>query len=465
MSNQTNVRDAQQTRPVPQGPKGYPLVGLIPRIMRDMMGTYREAAQVGGIVEMDLGLRKAYLLTDPELIKHVLLDNYRNYVKGEQMDTIRPLLGNGLFLSEGDFWFTQRRLMQPAFHRPKLAGLADVMVGATQMVIDRWQTQPPGQRVNMMYEMRQITQSVIVQAMFSTSISREETIRAGEALDYALLTLVERSISPLSVPEWLPTARNRRLHEALATLDEVVYRFIEERRELVSRTEDGYDPTGDLLSMLMNVRYEDTGEGMSDKQLRDEVMTMFLAGHETTANTLTWAWYLLSEHPEVEARLHAELDDVLGGRPPAFADLDRLDYTRMVIEETLRMYPPVWTTGRQSLKEDVIGGYTIPAGSMLMLSFYFMHHDPAYWDEPEAFRPERFSEEASKDRPRWAYLPFGGGPRVCIGQHFALMEAQLVLSLIAQTYAPRMAPGQEIDLRLMGTLQPSEGPWMLLERR
>jgi cytochrome P450 len=339
------------------------------------------------------------------------------------------------------------------------------MVEAAQMVVDRWEAQPPDQPVNMMYEMRQITQSVIVQAMFSTSISREETIRAGEALDYALLTLVERSITPFSMPEWLPTARNRRLREALATLDEVVYRFIDERRALVSRTEDGYDPTGDLLSMLINVRYEDTGEGMSDQQLRDEVMTMFLAGHETTANTLTWVWYLLSQHPEIEARLHAELDDVLGGRAPTFADLDTLAYTRMVIEETLRMYPAVWMTGRQSIEEDVIGGYTIPADSMLMLSFYFMHHDPTYWDEPEVFRPERFSEGGAQDRPRWAYLPFGGGPRVCIGQHFALMEAQLVLALIAQRYAPRLVPGQPIDLRLMGTLQPKEGPWMLLERR
>jgi len=465
MSNLTNIREAQPARQVPPGPKGYPLVGLIPRLMRDMMGTYREAAQIGGIVEMDLGMQRAYLLTDPELIKHVLLDNYRNYVKGEQLDSIRPLLGNGLFLSEGDFWFTQRRLMQPAFYRPKLSGLADVMVEAAQMVVDRWEAQPPDQPVNMMYEMRQITQSVIVQAMFSTSISREETIRAGEALDYALLTLVERSITPFSMPEWLPTARNRRLREALATLDEVVYRFIDERRALVSRTEDGYDPTGDLLSMLINVRYEDTGEGMSDQQLRDEVMTMFLAGHETTANTLTWVWYLLSQHPEIEARLHAELDDVLGGRAPTFADLDTLAYTRMVIEETLRMYPAVWMTGRQSIEEDVIGSYTIPADSMLMLSFYFMHHDPTYWDEPEVFRPERFSEGGAQDRPRWAYLPFGGGPRVCIGQHFALMEAQLVLALIAQRYAPRLVPGQPIDLRLMGTLQPKEGPWMLLERR
>ena len=464
MSKQA-VIDTTQARRVPSGPKGYPVVGLIPRLMRDMMGTYREAAELGGIVELDMGLRKGYLVTDPDLLRYILLDNYKNYVKGEQMDVIRPLLGNGLFLSEGDFWFAQRRLMQPAFYRPKLSNLAELMVNATQAVADRWETLPAGEHVNMLYEMRQVTQMVIVEAMFSTSISREETIRAGEALDFALLTLVERSITPLSVPEWLPTAKNRRLQESLATLDEFVYRFINERRELIKQTEDGFDPTGDLLSMLMNVRYEDTGEGMTDEQLRDEVMTMFLAGHETTANTLSWTWYLLAEHPEVEEQIHEELDRVLGGRRPTFEDLDRLDYTRMVIDEVLRVYPPVWMTARQAVEDDVIGGYTIPAGSMLMLGFYFLHHNPRYWDAPEAFRPERFTEEANKARPRWVYLPFGGGPRVCIGQHFALMEAQLALALLAQKFRARVMPGRDVSMQLMGTLQPTGGLWMTLEQR
>lgn len=465
MHNQVMSDAFDAVKQVPDGPTGYPIVGLIPRLMRDILGTYREAAQYGDLVTMDLGPSKAYLLVHPDHFRHVLQDNYRNYIKGRQLESIKPLLGNGLFLAEGDFWFTQRRLMQPAFYRPALAGLADLMVNAAQMVLDRWADTPADKPVNMMYEMRQITQTVIVQAMFSTSISREETDAAGAALDFALSKLIERSIVPFSAPEWLPTAANIRLRRSMETLDNLVYRFIEERRQKIAASADGFDPTGDLLSMLLNVRYEDTGEGMSDQQLRDEVMTMFLAGHETTANTLTWVWYLLSQHPEVEAKLHNELAQVLSGRAPAFADLNDLSYTRMVIEETLRLYSPVWMTAREALADDVIGGYYVPAGSMLMLGFFLLHTDPRWWENPQNFDPERFSPERLAERPRYTYLPFGRGPRVCIGEHFAMMEAQLVLALIAQRYRPRLTPGQEVKLRPMGTLQPLKGPFMTVEAR
>ncbi len=457
--------EAATAKPVPYGPRGVPILGLLPELARDILGTYRAAAQYGDLVELNMGLRKAFLVSHPDYIKHVLQDNYKNYTKGEQMDVIRPLLGNGLFLSEGEFWFQQRKLMQPAFYRPALAGLTDVMTGATQMVLDRWQTATPGKPVDMLFEMRQITQTVIVQAMFSTSINREETDAAGNALDYALRTLIERSIMPFSAPEWLPTAKNRRLRAAMETLDRLVYRFIEKRRQKIAQSEDGFDSTGDLLSMLLNARYEDTGEGMSDQQLRDEVMTMFLAGHETTATTLSWVWILLDQHPEVQAKLHEELDRVLGGRIPRFDDLSNLPYTRMILQETLRVYPPVWMTARQAINEDVIGGYYIPKGSFLMLAFFLLHDDPRFWENPRQFDPKRFSEEQSAERPRFAYLPFGRGPRVCIGEHFALMEAQLVLAMISQRYHLRMAPEQSIDVYPMGTLQPLKGPFMLLEQR
>jgi cytochrome P450 len=255
------------------------------------------------------------------------------------------------------------------------------------------------------------------------------------------------------------------LKESLEILDKTVYRFINERRALMAESEDGLDPTGDLLSMLMNVRYEDTGEGMDDKQLRDEVMTMFLAGHETTANTLVWAYYALSQHPDVEVKMLSELDHVLEGRRPTFEDLSELPYTRMVIDESLRRYPPIWMTGRTALEDDIIDGYHIPKDSMLMICFYLLHTNPEYWDDPLVFRPERFSPEESTGRPRNIYYPFGHGPRRCIGEHFALMEAQLAMALIGQNYRLRLAPGEVVELSPKGTLQPKQGPLMVLEHR
>lgn len=452
-------------RPVPSGPRGYPVVGLIPDLARDILGTYRRASAYGEMVALPMGPTTGYLVTHPDHMKHVLQDNYRNYTKGQQMDVIRPLLGNGLFLSEGEFWFQQRRLMQPAFYRPALSGLTDIMTDATNIVINRWDAYPPEKSFNIMAEMRHITQTVIVRAMFSTSISREDTNSAGNALDFVLTTLVERAIVPFSAPEWLPTAKNRRLRASMQTLNALVNRFIEERRRLVANTPDGIDPSGDLLSMLMNVRYEDTGGGMTDQQLRDEVMTMFLAGHETTATSLAWVWILLSRHPQVEAKLHAELDRVLGGRMPTFEDLKNLPYTNMVIQETMRIYPPVWMTARQAIADDVVGGYYVPAGSLLLLAIYLLHSNPAYWENPEQFNPERFAPENAEKIGRFTYLPFGRGPRTCIGEHFAMMEAALVLAMIAQRYYVRLAAGQEVKMRPMGALQPLNGPLVTLQPR
>lgn len=431
--------------------KGYPILGLIPDLAHDLIGTYRSAAALGPVVSMNIGNRQSLLLTDAPSIKHVLLDNHQNYEKGDSMRTITPLLGKGLFLSEGDLWSTQRRILQPGFYRPNLVGLTDIMVEAATETVATWASLPNCD-IDLVHQMRRITQNVIVRAMFSNSISPEETTIAGEALDYSLGTLVERTIVP-SLPLWLPLPSHRKLQRALDALNAIVYRYIRERRAAIGA---GPDPNEDLLAMLLNARYPNC-EGMSDEQLRDEVMTLFIAGHETTANTLVWTWVLLSQNPHAKQRLQHELDEVLAGRLPTFADLPSLPYLEWVIKESLRLYPPAWSTARQAIKSDIINGHPVDPGQLIVASFYFLHRNAAYWNEPERFIPERFDPAIAQQRPKAAYMPFGYGPRVCLGEHFAMMEAALALAICAQAYDVEVA-NEPITPYWLGTLRPAVSP-------
>lgn len=454
-SNNTPGRSGNKSDRKPPYHRTLSLLGSASEIQRDALGFLLKTQQAGEVVRLRFLFSPAYLISHPESIKHVLQYNARNYNKDIISYTMfRPLLGKGLLINDGPSWLHQRRLMQPAFHRKRLATYATQMTEATDEMLERWKPRFEQETpLNIAEEMMRLTLRIVGQALFSLDLD-QETSTIGPAVTTVLELLgdyVLRPIPPLSVP----TPRNRRLRRAIQAIDQVVYRLISERR--ASQTEGS-----DLLSMLLLARDEETGEGMSDQQVRDEVMTILLAGHETTANTLTWTWYLLSQSPEVERRLHTELNEVLAGRVPTVEDLPNLKYTRMVIEETLRLYPPTPVLSRKAISDDELLGYPVAANSMIMISPYAIHRNPALWEKPQQFDPERFSPERVAARPAYAYLPFGGGPRVCIGNNFALMEAQLILSTIAQRYRLRLIPNHPVEPQMVVTLRPRYGMPMTL---
>jgi cytochrome P450 len=400
-----------------------------------------------------------YLVTHPKDVEHVLQTNQHNYRKPDLFfKPVSLLAGKGILTSEGDFWLHQRRLIQPAFHRSKLAPLADLMAQSAQSAADRMSTRAKqNTTIDAADEMMRLTLKVVSVALFSTDISGDAD-RLGHAVRDTFEHVSYRMNHALSLPERVPTRRNRRFKEAKGLLDEMVFGLINERR----RTAEDND---DLLSMLLAARDEDTGEGMSDQQIRDEVMTLILAGHETTGAALTWTWYLLSQNPDARSKLQAELDQVLSGRAPRLDDLDLLPYTRMAFAEAMRLYPPAWGLPREAIAADTLSGYHIPAGSLVNLSQWVTQRHPDFWEKPEQFDPERFTPERSEGRPRFAYFPFGGGARQCIGNNFALIEAQLALAVLAQRYTLDLVPGHPVELDPTFTLRPRHGMMMTIRER
>lgn len=392
-----------------------------------------------------------HVVSHPDYVKHVLMDNYQNYRKSGAYKRLGMVFGNGLLTSEGDFWLRQRRLAQPAFHRKRLEKLSELMTEATeQMLSGRWAPlAKAGKPVDISDEMMRLTLKIVGLSLFSTDLSNE-TSKVGRAVNYLREYTDRRAWGILVFPENVPTPRNLRFRRALKTLDEVVYGITQHHRST------GKD-SGDLTSMLALARDEETGEQMSARQLRDEVMTMLMSGHDTSTATLSWAWYLLSKHPEAYRRLRTELDEVLSGRPPSFDDLSSLAYTKMVFQETLRLYPPGWLIPRIAKEEDEIAGYSIPKESRVALCPYVTHRDPALWENPEGFDPQRFSPESFDGLPNFAYFPFGGGPRQCIGMNYAMMEGVLILATIAQKYRPDLVPGFNVEPETSLTMRP-RGP-------
>jgi cytochrome P450 len=436
------------------GPEGYPLVGVIPKIGGDLLGFFvRMMEAYGDVVRLNLGPRTFYLVTHPDGVKHVLQDNNRNYGKG--YDEVRPLIGNGLVSSEGEFWRRQRRLIQPAFHRTRIAGFAKVMVDTTADALERWRPHArDGKPLDIAHEMIRITQRVIARTMFSTDVGPQiDTLL--EAFDVGLEYMNQRMFNPIPFIDKLPTPTNLRFRRAQSTLDEIMYGLIEARRAEADKPED-------LLTMLLEARDEETGEGMDDKQIRDEVITIFFAGHETTASTLSWAWYLLANHPDTAQKVREEAQRVLGSRQPTIEDWRDLVTTRKVIDESLRLYPPAWMFARQALSDDSVCGYFVPDGATILLSPYATHRHPDFWDRPDSFDPSRFDEEHSADRHKLAYFPFGAGPRLCIGRDFALVEATLILSMMARAYRYNLVPGYDVRAQPIATLRPRPGVMMTL---
>ncbi|WP_423223185.1 cytochrome P450 [Candidatus Amarolinea aalborgensis] len=456
---QRSVQPMPARRPDVSGPAGLPVIGNTLQFQRDPLGfLMHTAADYGDVARYRLGHITFYQINHPDGVQRVLQDNHRNYVKGDLFDIIRRVAGDGLFTSEGELWQRQRRLMLPAFHRRRIAGFGELMTGRTLDMLAQWEQRAhPGQPLDVAEALTGLTMAIISETMFGARLDGD-VHAVSQAIGVILADVNFRFQVPFYPSLRWPTPRNRRALAAIRTVDDVVLGIVEQRR--CSREE-----RDDLLGMLMEARDEGTGQAMSDKQLRDEVVTIFVAGHETTAVLLTWVFYLLSQHSDVESRLHAELTEVLGGRTPGVADVPNLHTARMVIDETLRLYPPAWITNRQAVADDEICGYHIPAGAVVGISPYVMHHLPAYWPEAERFNPQRFAPDAAHERPRFAYMPFGGGPHQCIGNSFALMEATLILAAVAQRYRLRLPAGAVATPQPKATLRPANGLPMLLDLR
>lgn len=443
-----------QIASLPRAPElltGYLTGGLVP-FRSNPLRLFERAVERFGDTSRIRFLRTYFnVVRHPDDVKRVLVDNSRNYGKRTVgYDKLRVFLGNGMLTSEGEFWRRQRRIAQPAFHRDRIGAFADTMVRMAGEMLDGWEAPArEGRGIDVDREMMAITLRIVASTLLSIDVSDKER-EVGDAVSLLIEFANDAITRILPIHEKLPTRKHQEFTAAAGALDEMVYGMIAERRR---------DPgdRGDLLSMFMNTVDEETGESMTDQQLRDEIMTMFLAGHETTANGLSWALYCLARDPDVRARLAAEVREVLAGRAPTLEDVPRLIYTRMIIDESLRLYPPVWLAGRNVVEDDVLGGYRVPRGELVFVSPYLTHRHPEFWPEPETFDPERFRPERVKARPRYAYFPFSGGPRKCIGDSFALMEMTLVLACIAQRFELELVPGHPVELEPLVTMRPRFG--------
>jgi cytochrome P450 len=434
--------------------KGLPFLGVLPQFRKNPPVFLETTARDhGDLVHFRLGPQDIYLVSNPEWIKDVLITHQTNFTKSRFLERAKILLGEGLLTSEGEFHRLQRRLVQPAFHRDRLIGYASAMVETTAQTREDW---TDGAQLDMSREMMRLTLGVVAKTLFNADVSSDAD-EIGNALTQVMV-LFDMVLMPFS--EWiekLPLPSVRRFEKARDFLDKTIYGIIAERR---ASKED----KGDLLSMLLLAQDEDGGAGMSDKQIRDEALTLFLAGHETTANALMWAWYLLSKNPLAAQKFYDEVDSVLQGRLPTFDDLPRLKYTEGVFAESMRLYPPAWVIGRRAIADYPIAQYTIPAKSIIMLSPWVVHRDARWFPEPGQFLPERWAFQ-DDTRPKFSYFPFGGGMRVCIGERFAWMEGVLLLATVAQQWRFKLVPGHPVATAALITLRAKHGMKMVAERR
>ena len=450
----------ERTPAHPPGPGGLPLLGSLFDARRDPLGfAMKLTRKYGDLVHFRIGYYTGYLLNHPDYADHVLHRNHGNYDKQNyNYRMLKPVLGEGLITADGEQWRRHRRLIQPAFQRKQIAAFAGVAVRAAKAMLERWKFAARQERpVDADAEMMRLTLRVITESLFGDRIpdAAEIVRRAFTVLNRDIAYRFRTVFVP---PLWIPTPRNRAFKQARAELDRLVYEIIERRRKSGERQDD-------LLGTLLTAGSgePEKKQGLTDREIRDEVMTLLLAGHETTANLLTWSCHLLSRHPEAAERVRTESREALGSRDPEFDDLPALSYTKMVLQESMRLYPPVWIISRRAVGDDRIGGYAIPAGSTVTICPYTLHRHPDFWDRPEAFRPERFSPGMEKERHPRAYLPFGGGPRSCVGQHFAMMEAALILAMIARRYRLEPVEGQPVEPEPLVTLRPRNGVQLRLE--
>ncbi|HEX7317452.1 MAG TPA: cytochrome P450 [Pyrinomonadaceae bacterium] len=441
---------------IPQGPRGGRVLGNMREFNSDSLGfVERCAREFGDVVPTRFLYVPALFLFHPDHVEYVLTAGNKNFIKAASLRSpfFHTLVGKGLVTSEGDFWRRQRRLAQPAFHRDRVETYARTMVVYAERMLEQWRD---GATLDAHEEMMALTRAVVAQTLFSADVSGDSN-EIGGALSRLIRPFASQATLKWILDNRLPTPAHLRFNRDVRKIDRFVYRLIEERRA------SGED-TGDLLSMLLRAQDED-GSGMTDRQLRDELMTIFLAGHETTALALTWAWFLLAQNSEAEARLGAELEEVLEGRAPTVADLPRLRYAEWVVKESMRLYPPAWAVGRECVRECEVGGFRVPKGMQVFGFQWVIQRDPRWFTDPSAFRPERWGDEAVSRLPKYAYFPFGGGPRLCIGNYFATMEAVLILATIARRFRLRLLQGHEVEVLPALSLRPKHGLKVKLEAR
>ena len=451
---------AKIERRLPPKTVGLPVAGSLFKFLKDPLKFLIEArANYGDIYSLDLGVTDIVILNHPRQADYVLRKNFRNYNKGGAMwKTVRTVLGNGLGTSEGDFWRRQRRMIQPLFHRKHLNVLTDMMVDVIDEQVTGWQGYAKQKPFNVAHALHPITMKVIVKTMFGTGIDDEDLNAVSQSAAF-INDYIPRGMLTSFLPAWIPLPGRHHYATCIRTVDRVVQNVIERRRQLSDHNHS------DLLTMMLHTEDAETGERMTDKQLRDEAVTMFLSGYDTTAGTLTWVFHILTQYPEVTAKLQKEVDEILGKGRPSLADLSQLTYSRMVIQETMRLYPPLWWVSRTATEDDEIDGFYIKAGTMVAPMPYVIHRHPAIWDNPNKFDPERFSRERFKARHKLAWLPFGAGQRQCIGRDFSIMESQLILARILQNYKITAVPGNVAQLKVSTTLKTQKGVFINLEQR
>jgi cytochrome P450 len=442
------------TATLPPGPKGHFLLGSLPEIRRDELDFLtRCTREYGDIVYVPVVNVPAYVISHPDHIEQVLITNHRNFIKSVYLRESKALFGQGILTSDGPLWLKQRRLLQPAFHQQRVLAYGHTMVDYAERMLETWKD---GEVRDIHSDMMRLTMEIIAKVLFGDDMAAN-TAQVGEALGVFFEQFDDR-FGLYSIPEWLPTPGNIRYKRAIARLNELIGGVIKGRMERF------HGSGADVLSALLSVQ-DDEGKRMDETQLRDEMMTLFFTGHETTALALSWSWYLLSQNPHVSARLEEEADRVLGGRMPTVEDIPQLTYTSRVLKESLRMYPPAYGVVREALQDCELGGYTIPKGATLAMFQWVVHRDPRFFESPDEFRPERWDDDFVRNLPRCAYFPFGAGPRLCIGEGFATTEVTLLLAAIASRFHMRLVPDHPVLLSPSLTLRPRKGIKVVVERR
>ena len=448
-------------KPIPPFPKErHWLLGHATMLREDSIGMVKGfISNYGNIFSLSIPFAKAVIASNPEYARYVLQDNSKNYTKSLAYDLLKPLLGLGLLTSEGEFWKKQRKLSQPAFHKRKLDEWTAMMVERALHTADKIRVHAEkGEAFDVLPVMTTLTLDIISKAIFSTGVEDKAKI-VGDQITLMNEYTIDRLHHPIRMPASFPTPANLRQRKALALLDKIVYEIIDHRRaEGVSKD--------DLLSMLLDAKDEETGEGMSDQQLRDEVMTIFIAGNETSSNALTWTLYLLSQNPEAEQKMIDEIDAKFNsGVELTYQTVGEFHYVKQVIEESMRIYPPVWTVGRRTIEEDEIGGYRIEKQTNVLLPIIYLHHSERFWEEPKKFMPERFAPDKRNNIDRFVYFPFGGGPRMCIGNNFAMLEMEIILIVLYREFKFRVKEGFAVEPEPLVTLRPRHGMMMMAEYR
>jgi cytochrome P450 len=439
--------------------------GDLAALTRDALGEFVSRSRQGGVMPLRIGMTRGHLVSDPALVRHVLLDNIDNYDKHTPaFDAVRIVLGNGMLTSGGAFWKRQRRIAQPAFHGESVRHFAPIISRLAIETADEWErAATAGAPVDACTDMMRVTLRIVSETLFGDDLATDAA-EINRVFPVILACLAARVVAPIRPPLWIPTANNRRLRPALASLDSIVVRLIATKRRRLAAGGASQGGHRDLLTILMLARDPETGEAMSDAQLRDEVMTLMIAGHETTANALSWMWYLLDRHPEEQERLRTEISSATGGRAPAIDDLPKLPRLKAVIMETLRLYPPVWLFDRRALGSDILAGTNVAAGDLVIFCPYALHRLPHLWSDPEAFRPERFEAGREEQKNKFAYLPFSAGPRTCLGNSFAMIESQIIMGTLLSRFRARLADPAAITPLPKVTLRTSRPVVLRVER-